>query len=562
MLRFLQYYGIRYASHANIARANTEHIPNLYNGVVPRIGLEVHVQLKLKSKLFSRGSNCLRPPNSQLDLLDVAIPGSLPKVNRDAVRSALLTSIGLNCSIPNAIHFERKNYFYADMPAGYQITQRDSPIGIDGYIEFIATTYQKSVVSHTQPYDLVRYLYFNSRKELGKFKPYVMRSHIRQVQLEQDSGKTLVKFEDDSDENELFSLVDYNRCGTGLMEIVFEPDLTNHHEASSLIRELIILLRSLDTCDCKLQEGSLRVDANVSIDSISGSQLNGSSERVELKNLNSLGFLNRAIESEIHRQTDIISQGQQVERETRFFDHKTNKTMPLRLKESATDYRYVPEPSIPAIRLEKTLVEEVRNQLPTRMPSELRKILLDNYSLDPALAVEVMDEPGMNEYFMHVMSDRGRFDPDVVADFLIYTISNLKNIVVYPFPVDMRPGGHFHRILSPDTMKEIFDMMNDEKINYTTAYEVIKYIYTNSDTSKPVEIVDHFQWSQINDPHLINEYCSEVIDNMKNVPKKYSRRGSVKDMRRMLDKICEISGNRANLKMAMECLNRRLRSRG
>lgn len=525
----------------------------LYGGVVPKIGLEVHAQLKLESKLFSSGSARLGSPNTHLDLLDIALPGSLPKLNRDALRTALLTCIGLNCTIPDAIHFDRKNYFYTDMPAGYQITQHNRPIGIDGFVEFIATTYQKSVISHSQPYDLVRYLYFNSRKEMGQFSPYVRKSRIKQIQLEQDSAKTLHQMQEDSD-SEVFSLIDYNRSGVGLMEIVFEPDLTNHHEASSLIKELTIILRSLDTCDCKMQLGSLRVDANVSLEHIPGVNIE-QSERVELKNLNSIGFVNRAIASEIKRQTDLMKRGEAIVRETRFFDPKTDMTKPLRMKEDATDYRYVPEPSIPPIRLDEQLVSNIRAQLPSRIPADIRKLLIEDCKLDLAIAVEVMDEPGLSDYFMQVMRDRVQFDPDVIADFLIYTINNLKSVVGPNVPIDMDQNGRFQKILPPRRMQPILDMMTNDEISYTTAYELIKYMIINEDTNEPREIVEHFDWYQINDMDKINEYCEQIIQNMKSVPKKYAKRRSLQDLRMLIDKVCHLTGYRISVRKAIDRFN-------
>lgn len=530
----------------------------LYNGVIPKIGLEVHAQLNLRSKLFSHGRNELKNPNHKLDLLDLAIPGSLPKLNREALRSALLTCIGLNCSIPELISFERKNYFYTDMPAGYQITQQERPIGLNGFVEFITTTYQKSIISHSQPYDLVRYLFFDSRKELGEIEPYLRRSKIKQIQLEQDSAKTLSNIDDESNSDETYSLVDYNRSGAGLMEIVFEPDLTNHHEASSLIRELIILLQSLDTCDCQLQTGSLRVDANVSLQTIPGLPIENS-PKVELKNLNSLGFLNMAILSEINRQVGLYKDGKTVEQETRYYDHKLNRTKPLRLKEDAIDYRFVPEPNIPPIRLEQDFVNVVRSQIPSRLPTETRKVLKDTYNLSLTFIAEVMETPGLSEYFMQVMDGSNKLDPDIIADFLIYTINNLKSVVGPRLSIDMKPDGVFRRRLSPEKMRDIIDLLKDDKISYTIAYELIKYIVVNNDDSQPEDILRHFDWFQINDPAKIQEFCDEIISKMVNTPKKYAKRGSLKDLRRLLEKVGQVSGHRISTRKAMEYFNSRLR---
>lgn len=526
-----------------------------YSGLlVPKIGLEVHAQLKLKSKLFSRGSSNQVVPNSKLDLLDVAIPGTLPKFNRDALRGAILTSIGLDCSVAESIYFDRKNYFYADMPAGYQITQHNKPIGVDGYVEFITHTYSKSVISHTQPYDLVKYLFFHSRQDKSPSKPYIKRSRIRQIQLEQDSAKTYHQMEDD--ENELYCLVDYNRCGMALVEIVFEPDLSNHHEASSLIKELIIILQALDTCDCRLSEGSLRIDANISMQPIANFQMLGRAEKVELKNLNSIGFVNRALLAEAKRQSNLIIDGKDVVQETRYFDPKTNTTQPLRLKEDAKDYRYVPEPNIPPLQIEKSLVETIRQDLPHKMPDMLRAQLIENYKLDLNLVVEVMEEPGLSDYYMQVMNNRPHYDSDVVADFLIYSLTNLRNISGLGIKVDALDGGRFRSRLSPLSMQSLLDMIFNDEISYSTGFEIIKLIFINITESRtPKELTEYFRWHQINDPVEVRQHCLELVKNMKKVPKKYTKRGSLKDLRMMLDKLCQLTNNRISVRKAIEQLD-------
>lgn len=518
--------------------------------LVPKIGLEVHAQLKLKSKLFSQGATNQVIPNSKLDLLDVALPGTLPKFNRDALRGAILTSIGLDCSVAESIHFDRKNYFYADMPAGYQITQHNKPIGINGQVEFIAHTYSKSVISHSQPYDLVKYLFFNSRQDRSSFVPYIKRSRIKQIQLEQDSAKTYHQLDDN--ENEVYCLVDYNRCGTALVEIVFEPDLSSHHEASSLIKELIIILKALDTCDCEMSEGSLRVDANISMQPTSDFNIVGRAEKVELKNLNSVGFVNRALLAEVKRQSELILDGKDVNQETRYFNPRTNTTLPLRLKEDSTDYRYVPEPNIPPLCIEKSLVESIRQDLPHKMPNVLRAQLIDGFNLDMNLVVEVMEEPGLCEYFIKVMDSNANYDADVVADFLIYTLTNLRNISGLSLKVDVLDGGRFCDRLNPKIMQSLLDMIFNEEISYSTGYEVIKVIFTSlSEKRTPKELVDYFGWHQITGSTEIRQHCLELIKNMKNIPKKYKKRGSMKDLRMMLDKLGQLTNNRISIKKAI-----------
>jgi aspartyl-tRNA(Asn)/glutamyl-tRNA(Gln) amidotransferase subunit B len=535
--------------------------------IKPVIGLEVHAQLNTKSKLFSQGANNREAsPNSQLDLLDVAIPGSLPKLNFSALRAAIITALGLNCSIQDVIHFDRKNYFYTDMPAGYQITQYNRPIASNGYIDFIVTAYDSIFLTdfiHSQHYDMVKYVYYDDWKLKDEFKAYVHRSHIKQLQLEQDSAKTL--YQTTGDQEELNNLVDYNRSGAGLLEIVFEPDLTKPDEASSLVRELIMILKSLKTCDCELQEGSLRVDANVSIESIDGQKVpKTESNRVELKNLNSLRSLNRGIAYEIQRQARELVSGNKIIQESRTFDTKTGTTNVLRAKETAVDYRYVPEPSIPPLVIDKILVEQAKQDLERDvvLPSKIRQQLAERYCLDLALIVELLDEPGLARYFMSIMDHEQAkiFDSNSVADFLIYSIAKLKNIRNLPFKVALEDEhGDFLRKLSPDKMVKLLGMVFDDKISFYIAYETMKCMFTGAFEDCPQKLIEQFEWFQLNDESEIDKLCADLIKGMKSVSKRYRNRGEKKDMRYMLDKLNQLHDNRVNVRIAMKCINRRLR---
>lgn len=536
---------------------------SLYNDVVPKIGLEVHAQLKLSSKLFSHGGTSTQAiSNSQLDLFDLALPGSLPVLNRDALEAAILTSLGLNCTIQDVIHFDRKNYFYTDMPAGFQITQYNKPIAKNGFIDFIVTTYHKSLIAHSQQYDLVKYLYQENRKDVDDFEPYMKRSRIMQVQLEQDSAKTLHQESDKDTESDVCNLIDYNRSGSALIEIVFEPDLTNHHEASSLIKELITILEALKTCDCELQEGSLRVDANVSIFSIANQVLDNSC-RVELKNLNSLKSLNRGIFHEIHRQADLIKSGQQVIQETRTFDTKKAKTVPLRIKEDALDYRYVPEPNIPLLKIEKELVDIVhKERFPSETPSSIRESLLSEFDLELSIVAELLEEPHLSAYFMCIMKDRSHYNPNVIADFLIYTIANLKELSSssgLSLRVDLTKDSDFLKRLSPEKVRNILDLMLENKISFTTAYEVIKHIYVSKDLSEPKDIVSRFNWYQINDVSEIDELVALSLKKMKNISKRYKRDGEKRHLRQILDRLCADTENKISVKGAIDSINKHLR---
>lgn len=558
-------------SSKTIEQETDEIRTRLYGDVEPVIGLEVHAQLNLKSKLFSQGGlSSNAPPNSQLDLFDLSYPGTLPKLNQRAIDFAIMTGLALNCNIERRFSFDRKNYFYADMPAGYQITQYDHPIARSGCINFIVTPYHDSLIAHEQQYDIVKYLYANSRLDREEIRPYIKRSHIKQIQLEQDSAKTLqhVINKGSTVETELCNLVDYNRSGAALIEIVFEPDLTNHHEASSLVRELIFTLRALGTCSCELQEGSLRVDANVSIRKIGGSEISGTS-KVELKNLNSLRALNRGIHREILRQANILREGGKVAQESRTFDSKTKETVFLRRKETALDYRYMPEPSIPPVNIDQQHIDDLKKSISeTELPAKCKEKLINKYNMELSLVNEVVEEPGLTGYIDSILSHNHdlakapRYDPNVVADFLIYTIFNLKNLKVTMLPIgEIKLNGEdseFRKRVSVETMQELFDMMLSEEISFATAFEVVKLFYVNYEKSSPREVVEHLGWFQINDMEQIGEMCDSLISSQ-GVAKRYQKRGSRKHLMRMLELLCERTNHKISVRRAIECLNTKLR---
>lgn len=534
-------------------------VKNLYHDVVPKIGLEVHAQLNINSKLFSRAANLsTAPPNTQLDLLDISLPGSLPKLNKNAIESAILTSLGLNCEPQTTIHFDRKNYFYSDMPAGYQITQYNKPIARNGHLDFIVTTYHaQSLAAHSRNYDMIKHIYANRRNYLEVLEPYVKRTHIKQIQLEQDSAKTLQQTASDGSYSEQYSLIDYNRSGTALIEIVFEPDLENHHEASSSINELVLILKSLGTCDCEFQEGSIRVDANISISSVLDRDLKNSA-RVELKNLNSLKSLNRGIFYEIKRQGEIIKSGNLVVQETRTFDTKTGKTVPLRLKEEAVDYRYVPEPNIPPLQLDQEMIQRIK-EVPVDLPSGEREVLRRKYNLGLSLISELLDEPGLDKYYDEVMSGKCSYDANLVADFLVYTISNLKDALEPQVSIDLSEDGILRKKLDSKRMQELLDMTLRDEISFSAAYDVAKYVIVNDTRLKTNEIVKHLDCHQINDENQIEDICVEAVRLMKNISKQYKKKGEKRHLRMMIDKLCETTQNKINVRKAIVCLDKLLK---
>ncbi|XP_049900676.1 glutamyl-tRNA(Gln) amidotransferase subunit B, mitochondrial isoform X1 [Epinephelus moara] len=347
------------------------------------VGLEVHAQINSNTKLFSGSpARFSAPPNSLVSHFDASLPGTLPVLNKRCVEAAVMTGLALDCTINKKSLFDRKHYFYADLPAGYQITQQRRPIAVDG----------------TLTYSLLG----------GKKRSQVMRKtvSIKQIQLEQDSGKSL------HDDLRSQTLIDLNRAGVGLMELVMEPDMSCGEEAAAAVRELQLILQALGTCQGNMSEGQLRVDANVSVHK-PGEPLG---IRTEVKNINSIRYLARAIDYEIQRQIEVLQRGGTVQNETRAYDSKSGETIPMRDKEGLQDYRFMPEPNLPPVIVyednaslptgidacQAVVVQKIKEGLP-ELPSVKRDRLVQTYGILPEHSFTLVNEDGLMEYFEAVL---------------------------------------------------------------------------------------------------------------------------------------------------------------
>ncbi|KAG9510643.1 Glutamyl-tRNA(Gln) amidotransferase subunit B, mitochondrial, partial [Fragariocoptes setiger] len=523
-------------------------IRSIYKAIV---GLEVHAQIRTESKLFSHGgANYVSSPNTQLDLFDIALPGTLPTLNRACVEAAVKTALALNCTVKSESHFDRKHYFYSDLPAGYQITQYNRPIADNGYLEFVALPWWTPIIQ-SGPFDLIEYM-LNGHVS-GQAEPpqaYVRRSKIKQIQLEQDSAKS---FHESVDDSAGFSLVDYNRSGVALMELVFEPDLVDHHEATCLIKELIQVLKTIDTCECKLDQGTLRVDANVSIDSIDNkkvpSQLAG---RIELKNLNSLRALSRGIEYEIKRQVDAIKNGDVVERQTRTFDSKSGRTIVLRKKEEASDYRYIPEPSLPILKFSQKqtdngafCIQSYESALP-ELPSVTRDRLQKRYALQMYLIPDIMRIDGLKQYLAStVESCQSCKDSNLIAKFLIHLPNQLAEQDKFSHLSYAR--NLFGGIISPELMANIIDLVEKKKLTFANAATLISHYLENgieAKSSDPAQLVRILALEAINDNVEIERQCRDIALGMKSISKKYVKTRGKTQMRDMIEKLYEKNNGR------------------
>jgi len=327
------------------------------------IGLEVHAQVLSSSKLFSTSSTKFgAEPNTQVSLVDAAFPGMLPVINEFCIMQAVKTGIGLNAKINKRSIFDRKNYFYADLPQGYQISQYKDPIVGEGSVILDLPTGEKIV-------------------------------GIERLHLEQDAGKSI----HDIDPQNTF--VDLNRSGVALMEIVSKPDLRSPNEVSLYIKKLRSIMRYLGTCDGNMQEGSLRADVNVSVRK-KGQKKYGT--RCEIKNVNSIKFMQMAIEYEANRQVDLIEEGRSVDQETRLFDTRKNETRSMRLKEDSHDYRYFPDPDLLPLELNEKIINDIKKNIP-ELPDEKKKRFIDKFKLSPYEANILVSDIETSNYFEEVI---------------------------------------------------------------------------------------------------------------------------------------------------------------
>jgi aspartyl-tRNA(Asn)/glutamyl-tRNA(Gln) amidotransferase subunit B len=350
------------------------------------IGIEIHAQVNSKSKLFSSSSTEFgSAPNTQVSLVDAAMPGMLPVINKFCIEQAIKSGLGLNATINNKSIFDRKNYFYQDLPQGYQISQFKDPIVGEGAVEIDID---------------------GKKKIIG----------IERLHLEQDAGKSL----HDQDPNMTF--VDLNRSGIALMEIVSKPDMASPEEAIAYVRKVRTILRYLDTCDGNMEQGSLRADVNISVRK-EGDELG---TRCEIKNLNSFKHIGLAINFEVDRQIKVIENGDKVKQETRLYDVSTDKTRSMRSKEDAHDYRYFPDPDLLPLNLNQNWIDEIKKTLP-ELPDTKKTRFINDYKISEYDADVLTQDKSISEYFEDVATNRSiKLSVSWVASELFAVLNKLN----------------------------------------------------------------------------------------------------------------------------------------
>lgn len=350
----------------------------------PVIGLEVHVELNTKSKMFCRCSAEYfgKEPNTHTCPVCLGLPGALPFPNIKAIEACLMIGLALNCEIPLFSKFDRKNYFYPDLPKGYQISQYEQPFCIDGYITL------------------------SSGKKI----------RIRRVHMEEDTGKLI--HEKDS------TLIDFNRSGVPLVEIVTEPDFENANEVTEYLKKLQQIVRYLEVSEANMEKGEMRLEPNISLSS--GPKL--AKYKVEVKNINSFSFVAKAIDHELKRQVEILEKGETPVQETRGFVEKTSSTVTQRVKEEASDYRYFPEPDIPPFRWTEEKIKNLKSQMPELPAKKLTRFIKD-YSLSSQTAEVLTREKDLSEYFEETVRAGQDLSPTQVANFIVNRKIDIQKVL-------------------------------------------------------------------------------------------------------------------------------------
>ena len=468
------------------------------------IGIEIHAQVKSNSKLFSSSSTDFGSgPNSQVSLVDAAMPGMLPVINKFCVEQAVRSGIGLNAKINNKSIFDRKNYFYQDLPQGYQISQFKDPIVGNGFIDIVLD---------------------DQTKRIG----------IERLHLEQDAGKSL----HDQDPNLTF--VDLNRSGIALMEIVSNPDMSSADEAVEYVKKVRSILRYLDTCDGNMEQGSLRADVNVSVNK-PGDELG---TRCEIKNLNSFKYIHSAIIYEAKRQIKLIESGESINQETRLYNIDTGETRSMRSKEDAHDYRYFPDPDLLPLEIEDKWIEEIKSTIP-ELPDQKKNRFIKDYNLNEYDAGVIVSDKATSDYYEKVVKNRS---PKLVTTWVtseLFSILNKKNLTIDESPV------------SHDKLGELIDNIESGKVSNRLAKDIFEEM---CETGKsPSDIISEKGLSQISDEGELEKLVEEVIiANPENVEKYKS--GKDKLFGFFVGEAMKLSKGKANPKVLNELLKSRLNS--
>ena len=468
------------------------------------IGLEIHAQVLSSSKLFSGASTEFgKDPNHNVSLVDAAMPGMLPVINQTCIKQAIKSGIALNAEINKYSVFDRKNYFYADLPQGYQISQYKYPIVGEGSLKITDANGEDKVIG------------------------------IERIHLEQDAGKSL------HDQHPSKSFIDLNRTGVALMEIVSKPDLRSPEEASSYVKKIRTVLRYIETCDGNMEQGSLRADCNVSVRKPNGNL----GTRCEIKNLNSIKFISQAIQYEAERQVEILENGGVIDQETRLFDTSTGETRSMRSKEDAHDYRYFPDPDLLPLELRDSQISEIRSDMP-ELPDQLVERLISEYGITKYDANVIAEEKEYVHYYENSAKNR---DGKLVVNWMTSELFGLlkKNNIQF----NQNP-------ISPNYLNELVELIENKTISGKIAKDVFEIMFATS--KSPKMIVKEKGLEQVTDDSAIEVFVDQVINENKDKVKEYLS-GKDKLFGFFVGQVMKVSQGKANPGLVNKILKSKLK---
>jgi len=468
------------------------------------IGLEIHAQVLSSSKLFSGASTEFgKDPNHNVSLVDAAMPGMLPVINETCIKQAIKSGIALNAEINKYSVFDRKNYFYADLPQGYQISQYKYPIVGEGSLKITDANGEDKIIG------------------------------IERIHLEQDAGKSL------HDQHPSKSFIDLNRTGVALMEIVSKPDLRSPEEAASYVKKIRTVLRYIETCDGNMEQGSLRADCNVSVRKPNGDL----GTRCEIKNLNSIKFISQAIQYEAERQVEILENGGVIDQETRLFDTSTGETRSMRSKEDAHDYRYFPDPDLLPLELSESQISEIRSDMP-ELPDQLIERLISEYGITKYDANVIAEEKEYVHYYENSAKNR---DGKLVVNWMTSELFGLlkKNNIQF----NQNP-------ISPNYLNELVELIENKTISGKIAKDVFEIMFATS--KSPKMIVKEKGLEQVTDDSAIEVFVDQVINENNDKVKEYLS-GKDKLFGFFVGQVMKVSQGKANPGLVNKILKSKLK---
>lgn len=468
---------------------------------IPTIGIEVHVELKTNTKIFSNSKNGYgQMANSLTNVIDLGYPGTLPTLNEEVINLAIKAATILNCKIRDVIHFDRKNYFYPDNPKNYQITQTRTPIGYDGYVEIEVNGEKKKI-------------------------------EIEEMHIEEDTCKSVHRGDK--------TLLDFNRAGVPLIEIVTKPCISSSTEAKLYLEKLKELLFYSDISDCKMEEGSMRADANVSIRK-NASDAFGT--KVEIKNIGSISNVGLSIEKEISRQTELLDNNESFKPQTRRYDDKLKDTVLMRVKETGNDYRYFPEPDIPYVNITKEMIERVKSTIPM-LPDERRKLYLEK-GLSETNANKLVQNKSLSDYFNELINEKTNLK--IASNLLLGDISSYLN---------KEEKQITDTTLTKERFIELIENLDNNTISSKNLKEILEKVLTETKSIK--EIISDMGIKNITDDSAITEIIKKIISENKESVEDY-RNGHDRAIKYLMGQVMKETRGSINPKMAMDILKKEL----